>query len=552
MFIPILIILLLSALEVLFRSRMTITFALGNLFAISVLVLNFLHSDDILICAIQIVLSTAFVLAASYITLKFKKCNFNKKIYSYSMFLSLFRNKDMKLIGKIMPYNIYQLKYNLRNLYFTDIASKGSSLISGASGSGKTYFIKSLIKQDIYHGKNAIYFDYKGDEEVANDISEYAIKNGYTVYKLSGEESNFTYDPLKNLNLSGQIEAIINMRKWSMDGADAHYRTGTQLLLQKVLSDFMHNWQEAQDNNMLNKSGAHETDYSKNYTYALYDYIKHYSPTKAEIDAYNTVSKLLELLVSSSIGDIFKSKRDLVLNLNDRKEKFLLIASFTSSNKELAGSFSSLFFKDLLDSATISPYLSTMSLYIDEFATLENSFIIKDILEKGRSGGIATYLALQDINQIVINTNDAYLNSILGTINTFIIFSGVTRVTAEKFAGVQLFDIEQVLMSLKKPINGKAPTAIFISKYPTLNKDSNSEVFRFIPYIFDSHTAKDNKSNKKELDEIPASDTSAENNSSNIKIKIDSNDTMLNIKRKNTDTVDDIEDIRTVDYSDFI
>ena len=77
------------------------------------------------------------------------------------------------------------------------------------------------------------------------------------------------------------------------------------------------------------------------------------------------------------------------------------------------------------------------------------------------------------------------------SINTFIVYSGATRNTAEKLAGVQIADIEIVLMNLRKPIDGCKPTAIYISKYPALNKRITAEVFRFTPYIYDMKWYKD-------------------------------------------------------------
>ena len=51
-------------------------------------------------------------------------------------------------------------------------------------------------------------------------------------------------------------------------------------------------------------------------------------------------------------------------------------------------------------------------------------------------------------------------------------------------AGVQKFDKSFDIMSLKKPQNGKSPTALFISKFQLLSKNRNQEVFRIIPYSF--------------------------------------------------------------------
>lgn len=389
-----------------------------------------------------------------------------------------------RIIGRVLPYNVRQLKYSNRFIVSSSLAAAGGMLISGSTGSGKTYGILSMIRQNILKGNSVIFAEYKGDPEVIEDLKSYGESKGYDVYVICQGESNFNYDPLRHLNNTGRIEAVMNMRKWSMDGSDAHYKTATQLLLQKTIQEFSHKWVFETE-----KALQEGVDISnRSYTMEYYRWMQCYQAGRTELDAYTTVTKLLELLVTSSLHPMFHFKNGKTLDLQAVKNgRFMLLVSFVSSNKELATSFSSLLFKDLLDEWTRQAPNSNTFLYVDEAGTLENAFIVKDILEKGRSAKIAPVLSMQDINQIIITTNEAYLNSILGTINTFIIYSGATRVTAEKFAGVQIADIETVLMNLRKPINGKKPTAIYISKYPSINKRTNAEVYRFEPYIYDEH-----------------------------------------------------------------
>lgn len=469
--------------------------------------------------------------------------DFSKRILSISLLFNNFSNlltsnKDSRIIGKILPYNHYQLKYNNKIIQQNEISAAGATLISGSMGSGKTYGMKSLIKQNIVNGNSIIFAEYKGDSDLVNELSNYSKKYGYEVYKIEKGISNFNYDPLKNINNVGRIEAIMNMRKWDISGSDAHYKTGVQLLLQKTISSFSHIYNTNKEYNNSNES----------FTLSYYKYLKEYHPEKSEWDAYETINKLIELLLTSSLKDMFNNKNNKTLDFRELKnKKYLCIISFVSSNKELATSFSSLLFKDLLDECTINTPNKNIYLYIDEFATLENPFIIKDIIEKGRSGKVATTLALQDINQIIIQTNEAYLNSILGTINTFIIYSGATRITAEKFAGVQLHDIENVLMNLRKPINGKSPTAIYISKYPTINKNITSEVFRFKPYIFNKQINDDNVKNIVNNDIIGNSDNMKELYNNNV-----CNDKIDKSENENLNNSNLLEINQDAHYDDFI
>lgn len=383
--------------------------------------------------------------------------DFSHKIIS--LMPNLNKNKG-RIIGKVLPYTKSNLKYNNSMVVQSELASKGGTLICGSSGSGKTYGMLSLIKQDLAAGKSVAFFDFKGDLSTLKDIKESAKE--VDTYTLSFEECDFVYDPLVNLDEGGRVEAILNMRKWSLEGGDDHYKTGVQSFLQKSIREF---------------------DYTDgNYLLEYYNFLKTYNVPREHYDSYNTTLKLIELTITSKISDMFKNEGNKFDFNTDRQ--FLLLVSFTSSTKTLATSITSLMFKDLMEVGTRNPYNPTLCLYIDEFGSCENALIVKDILEKGRSCGIATMLAMQDINQLVITTSQPFLDSVLGTLNNYIIYSGATKTTAEKLAGVQIAEIEGLLMSLKKPIDGKPPTCIYISKYPVLNKNKNNEVYRVSPFDF--------------------------------------------------------------------
>ena len=531
------------------------------------IVLNFIFKPKIWLYIIQVILTILILCGYVFLQLKITY-DFSNKIFSITFIVnyisSLFENKkDSRIIGRVLPYNNYQLKYNGKLITMSEIASAGATLISGSVGSGKTYGMLSLMKQNILDGKSVIFAEYKGDPKVIKELTDFAEKYNYKIFKLESGNADFNYDPLQNLNNVGRIEAIINMRKWDISGSDAHYKTGTQLLLQKLIGDFSHIY----DRN------------NGSYTKEFYKYLKTYHPDRNEFDSYSTVSKLMELLITSSLSSMFDGEYDKTLNFKELKnDRFLVVISFVSSNKELATSFSSLLLRDLLDECTVESPINNIFLYMDETGTLENPFIVKDILEKGRSGKIATTLGLQDINQIIIQTNEAYLNSILGIINNFIIYSGCSRQTAEKFAGVQLHDIERVIMDLRKPIvrNGKCvqtPTAIYISKYPTLNKRTNSEVFRFSPFIvkeknYNSSNIVDNVKNKIEKAEVIRDDIDDNlnlnilgvniNENKNVDIKINNDNNNDNFESNEINIVENDENLKEIeveeyiDYNDFI
>lgn len=385
--------------------------------------------------------------------MKFRSYNFNKRIIS----LSPNRNKKKgRVIGKCSPYFRKQLKYNNSTIVQDDVSSKGGTIVTGSTGSGKTYTLVEMMRQDIANGKSVCYFDFKGDVSTLDDIIE-GIE-GIPVYRLQWDKCDFVYDPLINLDEAGKVEAILNMRKWSLDGSDDYYKTGVQLLLQKAVRDYKHD--------------------GGNYLSGFYNFLRTYNVQRDLNEAYTNVLKLLELTLTSKVGSIFESKGKKFEFNSDRQ--FILLVSFTSSTKTLGTSITSLMFRDLMEVGTHKTYYPDLCLYVDEFGSCESPLVVKDILEKGRSCGIATVISMQDLNQLALSTNASFVDSVLGTVNSCIVFAGATKSTAEQLSGVQIRELSDLLMTLTKPINGKPPTAMFISKYP-LFENGGTEVYRFIP-----------------------------------------------------------------------
>ena len=329
-----------------------------------------------------------------------------------------------------------------------------------------TTTIKTIIKQRIDEKKPVVFFDYKGEEDILDDIKAYTKGAGLPYYEFSARECNFTYDPFKNLNETGKVEALMNTRRWSMDGADEHYKTSMQLVIQNLVREY--------------DTYRVEKDDNRNYIVGMYDFAtNYYRPQSNEREGYNNLIKSLEILLSSKATELFGDDPTFTFEDDDA---FVICFSFTSANKALANNISSFVYTDIMDRGTRSHYPDKLLLCIDEFGTLESSIIIKDLLEKGRSGGIQTIFSILDVNQIAMNAGEHFVQAILGTINNYIIHAGATQSTAELLAGVQKYDKGYDIMNLRKPYKGKKPTALFISKYPILTKRNNQEVYRVIPY----------------------------------------------------------------------
>lgn len=445
-----------TLLLILFSKHITIPASLALLGILSVICEIIYINNIIWFTTVPILCIAGWCVFCYYL----KDLDFDNRILSLATDKN--KTKNGRIIGKCFPYYKGQLKFNNSTIVQNDISLKGGIIVTGSTGSGKTYSIIEMIKQDIDNGNSVAFYNFKGDTNTTTELKEFS-KGKAKIYEISWDSCDFSYDPLINLDEAGRVDAILNMRKWSIDGSDAHYKTGVQLFLQKSLKDFEY------------KSG--------NFIKEYYNFLRKYNVQRDMYDAYNTTMKLLELTLTSNVGQILFSTNGSNEFKFSNKEQYLLIVGFTSSTKALGTSITSLMFRDLMEVGTRNSYNPSLCLYVDEFGSCESPIIVKDILEKGRSCGISTLISMQDLNQLIINTNAPFLDSVLGTVNSYIIFAGSTKQTAEMMSGTQIYEIDKLLMSLRKPINGKKPTAVFISKYPVFCK-GGTEVYRFIPYTY--------------------------------------------------------------------
>ena len=386
--------------------------------------------------------------------------DYSGRILSISAILNQLKHTDKMVMGKILPVNHNEIKYNMKSIELDDVILSGATLITGSTGSGKTTTMKTILKQRIDEKKPVVFFDYKGEEDILDDIKSYARNAGCRYYEFSSRTCTFTYDPFVNLNETGKVEALMNTRRWSTDGADEHYKTSMQLAIQNLVRAYDVYRKEHQE--------------TKNYIIGLYDFAQSYHPQSNERDGFNNLIKSLEIIITSKAKELFGDEPDFTF---EEDYPYVICFSFTSANKALANSLSSFVYTDIMDRGTRNRYPNKLLLCVDEFGTLESSTLIKDLLEKGRSGGVQTVFSILDVNQIAMNAGEHFVQAILGTINNYIIHAGATQKTAELLAGVQKFDKSYDIMSLRKPYKGKKPTALFISKYSIITK---REIKKFI------------------------------------------------------------------------
>ena len=414
--------------------------------------------------------------------------DYSKGVISISKFINNLKLKSDKekgiVVGKVMPVNYLELKDNGRAIFLSEDALSRGTMITGATGSGKTTTLMSIMTQGVEKNKPIFFFDFKGETDIVDKLEDLAKNASYPYYEFSSRRIDFKYDPFINLNSTGKIQALMNSKAWSADGSDSYYKTALQALLQDLIPTYEEYRIENQD--------------ESNFIVGLGNYIRtEYKVAPNHKDGFGTLKSIVDLMVTSRIREMLEGE-DKVEFTFDNDKPCIIAFSFVSSNKDLANYVCSFIFQDIMDRGTRRRYAHKPLLVIDEFGTLANSALIKDILEKGRSVGLQTIISLQDINQIVENISRDFAVSILGTISTFIIHAGANQFSAELMASVYRYDSAEFdIMNLEMPQAGKPPTCAFISKIRVINDRGAQELHKMIPYSPKQGSINEEKEEKK-------------------------------------------------------
>lgn len=173
----IILMIVITGLLTLFHKRVTIPAGITVISILGIILSIIANPFDIPFVLIVPIFAIVGFCAFKY---KFRILNFNKRILSLAPFK---KASGGRVIGKCFPYYKKQLKYNHSTIVQSELAMQGGTIMTGSSGSGKTYGILNSIKQDIESGKSVVFFDFKGDTSILSDLEN--IAKGVPTYKLT-------------------------------------------------------------------------------------------------------------------------------------------------------------------------------------------------------------------------------------------------------------------------------------------------------------------------------------------------------------------------------
>ena len=351
------------------------------------------------------------------------------------------------------------------------------TIITGATGSGKTVNMLNMIKNDVVTGKPVIVIDMKKSTDFIYFLSKWAKENGRPFYHFtSGKKGTYwnpfqshqaSYDPLSFGSASSKVDMILGLRKW--DTASDVYKTLSTGALQNIFFLLDNADKSATTGIPWEESGFNQfiAALDPSNLYSLMESYRSELSMRAEIsitdktrleslnDFYNALIDTRRSSLKEQVENLRGTSRNLIMSsygewlsfdssprrinffniLKSDKAPIVLFSLSPLEEPEFAKYMGSLALQDI--ARAISYKISSGSkhlvgLYIDEFQGLDIDKI-KGILEKARGAGVFTTISSQSLDQIA-DISD--VKSLLDTVQNFIIHSGAYGENAERFSSI--------------------------------------------------------------------------------------------------------------------
>ena len=358
------------------------------------------------------------------------------------------------------------------------------TLVTGATGSGKTVSLLSLIYNDILCGYPVCVVDFKKSSDVLYFLSKWAKDlNRDFYYFANGTNDDLgndfyyqkaTYDPFSSGEQSSRSDVILSLREW--DTASDVYKGRTESLLNALFFALLsvdHDevpripWSEGGINQIIaamdltvmydlimvlnkkrEKGLLDKTDIKRLDTFTeIYQSLITKTPEgKALREQLDGIKLICNKLIMSSYGNwlskgMSKKHIDLLKIATSTDGPIVLFGLSGMEEPEFARALGSIISSDLKRTVNIKNGMSDRNrfgIYIDEFQTLDPNDVT-DLLEKARSAQAFCTLATQSLEKISsaapIN-GEATLRSILDTCGNYLFHSGAKEDSGERMAKI--------------------------------------------------------------------------------------------------------------------
>lgn len=357
-------------------------------------------------------------------------------------------------------------------------------IVTGATGSGKTVGMLSMMYNDIQNGYPIVVIDFKKSRDVLYFLSKWAKDFGREFYYFAnGDNRDYgnpfyhqkaTYDPFSSGEQSSRSDVILSLRQW--DTASDVYKGRTESLLNALFFALLtvdHDevpgipWNEGGLNQIIaamdvevmlqminslrrkhSRGELDRTDQKRLRTLmGIYKSLTSKTPeSKALHEQLDGIKLLCNKLIMSSYGNWLSkgnsSKHiDLLKASTDKNGPIILFGLSPLEEEEFAKSMGSIILSDLKRAASTKNEMgdeTPFGVYIDEFQTIDPNDAT-DLLEKSRSAKYFCTLASQSLEKIAEaspQSGEATLKSVLDTCGNYLFYAGAQEDSAERMAKI--------------------------------------------------------------------------------------------------------------------
>lgn len=358
------------------------------------------------------------------------------------------------------------------------------TLVTGATGSGKTVSLLSLIYNDILCGYPVCVVDFKKSSDVLYFLSKWAKDHNRDFYYFANGSNDdmgndfyyqkATYDPFSSGEQSSRSDVILSLREW--DTSSDVYKGRTESLLNALFFALLNVEHDEVPRIPWDEGGLNQIIAAMDYT-IMFDLIqalelKHEKGLldKTDLKRLNTLSEIYKSLVNntpegkglreqlegirlicnklimSSYGNwlskgMSKNHIDLLKIATSKEGPVVLFGLSGMEEPEFARALGAIISSDLKRTVNIKNGMSDRNpfgIYIDEFQTLDPN-AVTDLLEKARSAQAYCTLATQSLEKISSSApvnGEATLRSILDTCGNYLFHSGAKEDSGERMAKI--------------------------------------------------------------------------------------------------------------------
>lgn len=385
-----------------------------------------------------------------------------------------------------------------------------STMVFGASGSGKTISAINRVRNDVYANLPVIVLDFKKGLDWAYHLDKLAKETGRQFLHFSKYEEKYEYseklvfyDPLSTGTADGKADFLLNIRKW--DAASDTYKqrmktvlTNTYRLLEysrhnpyefkdiiswergglsAILSALepaalnqMAEWYEEQM--IINGKESESQESLNNIKFFVRDINNTKSKTYLQLEEIKSV---LGNIVNSGYGRQFIKRKNkayidlpkVILNNSDIPP-IVLFQFNPLEEREVAESMGTIVFKDILRTVAELENIGSKkpwSLNVDEFQTLDPADI-GAFVEKARSVGCRAIFATQSPEKLAEKAGRESLDTILDAVGNFMIHPGIKGKSA-----TMLSEIFGSTQAVKASVVNSNHTGVFSINFKN-NRDS--------------------------------------------------------------------------------